>query len=53
MKFKKDKFEVKIYDSQNKKGVTKDIMIPEEIKRIATRFFSYVNIGKNIIMSGG
>ncbi|CDW79004.1 kelch motif family protein [Stylonychia lemnae] len=53
MKFKKDKFEVKTYDSQNKKGITKEIIIPDECKRIATRFFSYVNIGKNIMMSGG
>eukprot|EP00347_Sterkiella_histriomuscorum_P023731 403333576 len=54
MKFKKDKFEVKSYDAQNKKSTNIEILIPDEIKRIPTRFFSYVNIGnKKVLMSGG
>lgn len=54
MKFKKDKFEIKSYDAQNKKGINKDVIIPEEVKRIATKHFSYVSLGnKSILMTGG
>lgn len=53
VKFSKDKFLVKIYDTVKRKGQTIDIQIPEEVNKIANKFFSYVSIEHEVIMTGG
>lgn len=53
LKFKKDKFEVKIYDCQNKTSKTKHIEIPEESRRVPTKSFGYVSLGADFLLSGG
>lgn len=53
MKFSKDRFVVRIYDSLMRKGEAIDIPIPDNIKRYPTKFYSYVSIGNEILMAGG
>lgn len=42
LKFIKDKFVVKIYDTQSKKGTQIDLEIPYDVSKIPSRNFSYV-----------
>jgi hypothetical protein len=44
---------VKTFDSLMKRGENIDILIPENIRRIATKFFSYVSVKDDILMAGG
>lgn len=52
--FNRDKFQIKVFDAQSRqKQDTVNVPIPEQYRRIATKFFSWVNAGSEIIMTGG
>ena len=53
LKFVRDRFVIKLYDTQNKKGSQVEVYIPEECRRVPTRHFSYVSLGQHMLMSGG
>jgi hypothetical protein len=49
----KDRFMIKLYDTQNKKGSALEVYIPESCRRIPTRYYSYVSLGQYLLMAGG
>jgi hypothetical protein len=53
LRFRKDKFELKIYDAKNKQGSTVEIPVPEQYRRIATVNFGFLNCGSYVVMNGG
>lgn len=53
LKYSKDKFLVKTFDTKKKKGSVVEIIMPEQIWRIATKFYGYVALDNDILMCGG
>ena len=54
LRFKKDRFELKVYDCENRVGQARSIAVPPTCERVPTRHFGYVGVGAGqILLSGG